>query len=64
MGIVMIRCPTTGRQIPTGIEIDQSSFNSTPVFFAQTYCPLCRATHRWFAKEAWVQEPGPSAEAA
>jgi len=31
-------------------------FRSTPVFFSQTYCPLCRVTHEWFAKDAWVCE--------
>jgi hypothetical protein len=58
MGIVMIRCPATGREISTGIKIDRSRFECTPVFFARTYCPLCRAEHQWFAKDAWVREPG------
>lgn len=64
MGFVMIRCPATGRAISTGIAIDRRSFAATPVFYSQTFCPLCRAEHQWFAKEAWVQEPGPDAEAA
>jgi hypothetical protein len=58
MGIVMIRCPATGREISTGIEIDRSRFECTPVFFARTYCPLCRAEHQWFAKDGWVREAG------
>ena len=64
MGFVMIRCPATGRAISTGIAIDRRSFDATPVFYSQTFCPLCRIEHQWFAKEAWVQEPGPDAEAA
>jgi hypothetical protein len=28
------------------------------VFFARTRCPICRADHAWFAREAWVDEPG------
>ncbi len=56
MGTVMIRCPQTGREIPTGITTDRDSFNATPVFFAQTYCPICRLTHEWFARNAWVDE--------
>src|SRR5688572_4292298 len=51
MGAVMVRCPDTGREIPTGIVADRRSFNSTPVFFGRVYCPLCRAEHEWFAKE-------------
>ena len=37
MGILMIKCPTTGRDIPTGIETDWASFTSAPVFFSRTY---------------------------
>jgi hypothetical protein len=59
MGVVMIKCPKTGREISTGITTDRVRFNSTPVFFASTYCPICRATHEWFAKDAWVCEPTP-----
>jgi transposase-like protein len=57
MGIVMIRCPATGREISTGIAVDRPRFECTPVFFAKTYCPLCRAEHQWFAKDAWVADP-------
>jgi len=53
MGVIMIRCPATGREISTGIKVDRESFKSTPVFFAESYCPLCRATHEWFARDAW-----------
>jgi len=61
MGFVMIRCPATGRPISTGIAIDRRSFDATPVFYSQTFCPLCRSEHQWFAKEAWVQEAEPEA---
>lgn len=61
MGVVMIKCPKTGREISTGITADRVRFNCTPVFFANTYCPICRTTHEWFAKDAWVREPNPSA---
>ena len=60
MGVVMIKCPKTGREISTGITTDRVRFNSTPVFFASTYCPMCRTTHEWFAKDAWVCEPAPN----
>ena len=59
MGTVMIRCPRTGREIATGYEADPERFRSMPVFFARSYCPLCRTEHEWFAKQAWVCEPAP-----
>jgi hypothetical protein len=57
MGIVMVKCPQTGRPIPTGIRTDRESFGRSPVFFGQTRCPICHVHHAWFAREAWVQEP-------
>ncbi len=56
MGLVMIRCPVTGREIPTDMKADQFSFNRSPVFFGHTFCPICRRDHEWFAKDAWVRE--------
>jgi hypothetical protein len=56
MGTVMIRCPATEAAISTGIEADRVKFACSPVFFADAYCPSCDAMHRWFAREAWVEE--------
>jgi hypothetical protein len=56
MGTVMIKCPQTGREISTGLEVDASSFRATPVFFARSYCPICCTEHEWFAQQAWVCE--------
>ena len=58
MGMVMIKCPQSGRAIPTGIKIERERFRASPVFFSRTRCPICRADHAWFAREAWVDEPG------
>jgi hypothetical protein len=57
-GAVMIKCPETGKTIPTGIVADRASFHATPVFFARAYCPHCRTEHEWFAQQAWVCEAG------
>jgi len=57
MGMVMIKCPQTGHAIATGIETDRESFGRSTVFFSRTHCPICRADHTWFAREAWVREP-------
>jgi hypothetical protein len=57
MGMVMVKCPQTGRAIPTGIKTDRESFGRSPVFFGHTSCPICHADHAWFAGEAWVDEP-------
>lgn len=54
MGMVMIRCPQTGRAVSTGMEMDPSSFSHTPVFFGRTLCSVCKIDHEWFARDAWV----------
>jgi hypothetical protein len=59
VGILVIRCPKTGRTISTGMAVDEPNFSSTPVFFSRTFCPICRTVHQWFAKEAWVCNAGP-----
>ncbi len=63
MGAVVMRCPATGKVIPTGLISEREAFERSPVFFADTYCPLCEASHRWFARDAWVEEPRPRFEA-
>ena len=35
MGSIMIRCPQSGREIPTGIEMDVAEFRRAPVFFSR-----------------------------
>ncbi len=59
MGTVMIKCPDTGHDIPTGMKADRSSFSAMPVFFARVLCPICNTQHEWFAREAWVCEAAP-----
>jgi hypothetical protein len=55
MGIVMVRCPNTGRAISTGIETDAARFRRTIVFMGRSHCPHCRVEHEWFAGDAWVE---------
>ncbi|WOH71320.1 hypothetical protein RX330_23885 [Bradyrhizobium sp. NDS-1] len=56
MGMIMVKCPKTGRAIPTGIKSDRETFLRSIVFFGNTRCPTCQADHSWFAREAWVEE--------
>jgi len=56
MGMIMVRCPNTGRSIETGMEMEAAHFQRMPVFFSRTYCPHCRLHHEWFAAHAWVNE--------
>jgi hypothetical protein len=46
MGIVMIKCPQTGRAIATEMKADRERFRASAVFFSRTYCPICQTNWR------------------
>lgn len=58
MGELMIRCPATGKPVSTGIHMERAKFRSMPVFFSSSFCSSCGASHEWFARDAWMCEPG------
>jgi hypothetical protein len=62
MSVVVIRCPTTGRTISTGIETDQSTFDKLPDVRTHSRCPLCGFEHFWWKREAWLADIAPSAK--
>jgi hypothetical protein len=52
----MVRCPRTGKDVPSGIETDSLSFEKTPNFTGLFHCPLCGIDHSWSKIDAWVCE--------
>jgi hypothetical protein len=58
---VLIRCPNTGRNIPTGIRLtaadDLGKLSRARRF---TQCPVCKVVHGWLPSDASL-EPAPSA---
>ncbi len=58
---VMVRCPTTGRSLATGIETDAATFNRLPDISSSVICPACGLEHTWSTSDAWLGEPPPSA---
>jgi hypothetical protein len=54
LGILVITCPNTGREIETGLEVDSRTYQSIPMLFSRTYCSTWRTNHVWFAKDAKV----------
>ena len=41
MGVLKVRCPETGREVSTRIEIDPESFAALPDKLPVSNCPLC-----------------------
>jgi hypothetical protein len=56
MGIVMIKCPSTGHAVSTGIEM--SSMDRLPTVVATAVCSACSGVHEWTKNDAWLAEGG------
>ena len=52
MSMVVIRCPSTGQQVFTGIETSAASVNLIPPINTRLSCPRCGDTHVWSILEA------------
>ncbi|MBX9773623.1 MAG: hypothetical protein K2Y71_04335 [Xanthobacteraceae bacterium] len=56
MGVLMIQCPSTGREVSTGIEM--IDVDQLPAVKATTLCPACGQVHQWTKHEAWLANGG------
>jgi hypothetical protein len=61
--VVMVRCPNTGRELSTGIEMDAATFERLPDIRSQMKCPVSSLDHNWSTREAWLGNPAPSVPA-
>ena len=53
---IMIRCPTTGKTVPTGLSTEKIKFKSLSEIKIPLQCPACLKLHHWEQKQAWVQK--------
>ena len=56
MGIIMIKCPETGRDVSTGIET--MGIEELPAVTAKMVCPACGGVHDWITTNAWLAHSG------
>lgn len=56
MARIMIKCPKTGKPVPTGVVMDAASFATASLTGNRVKCPHCPETHRWDKKDAWLEE--------
>lgn len=47
MGVLTLKCSTTGREFFTDIDIDEDSFGNPPDTVDKTRCPYCGREARW-----------------
>jgi|SRR5205814_9859396 endogenous inhibitor of DNA gyrase (YacG/DUF329 family) len=51
---VTIRCPRTGKNVPTGVAMDEESFKSATLKDNSVQCPHCGEMHTWQKKDAFL----------
>lgn len=56
MGMIMIKCPSTGHAVSTGIEM--SNMDRLPTVIATMVCSACGSVHEWTRADAWLAEGG------
>jgi len=52
---IMIRCPTFGTAVPTGLTTDMIKLDTLQITLTLR-CPACKKIHKWKQKDAWVEE--------
>jgi hypothetical protein len=58
MGIVTVRCPATGKEVPTGIVLESEVFQRANFGPRAFVCDACGEPHVWEKQEATVHLNG------
>ena len=56
MAMVMIRCPSSGQAVPTGIEVEEQTFKQLPNVASGMRCSACGGHHVWQKADAWLED--------
>ena len=57
MNPLLFRCPKTGREIETGIEINYSILRTVQPVTVHLWCPLCDMAHEWKLSDGLIKDP-------
>ena len=58
MGIVTVRCPATGQEVPTGVVMDLERYELAKFGPNAFVCDACGETHIWEKADGTVQLDG------
>jgi len=56
VGVLMLKCASTGREFSTGIHTDEDSFRRLPDTVTKIACPHCGRLHSWWTHEARLSD--------
>lgn len=60
--LIMIRCPVTQKDLPTGIATTAQAFEATDYGLNSVSCPWCFQMHTWSKADAFLV-PAPKRKA-
>lgn len=53
---VIIRCPTTGHPVRTGLNMREDAFDMRELVNKTFHCPDCGEAHTWSRADAWLED--------
>jgi endogenous inhibitor of DNA gyrase (YacG/DUF329 family) len=56
MAMVMIKCPRSGKAVPTGMDLDPDAFDSSEFGDLALECPECPEIHPWSKEDAFLED--------
>jgi hypothetical protein len=54
---VLIRCPQTGKDVVTGLMLDDQAFQNANLRDQEAFCPHCGRQHHWDQTDAYLRSP-------
>ena len=61
--MVVIDCPATRQEVPTGVVVDIATFETMPTGDAELVCPECKQTHVRATRDAMLTSIPPNSGA-
>lgn len=49
--MLLLKCPATGHNIPTGIMMEKNAFKATELSPSTVRCPKCDRDHTWYKSD-------------
>ena len=55
MNKIMVTCPSTGKDVSTGISTNKDTLDHLPNTISSMNCPHCGTAHDWTVGDAWLE---------
>ena len=56
MATLFFRCPVTGHEVPTELEIDRASYARIDADYVEISCPYCKEPHPLASVKSWLDD--------